>query len=106
MSKHFQFESRMSLTGSNSDVRVLVKPSEEGKVLAALYAAITGGAPISVGEADNPGNCRREPNGYNRSKGKDSKMEYVWIRSQTIGSMRSEDRKCKALEGKFNIAAF
>ena len=52
MSQHFQFESRMSLTGSNADVRVLVKPSEEGKVLAALYAAITGGAPISVGEAD------------------------------------------------------
>jgi MoCo/4Fe-4S cofactor protein with predicted Tat translocation signal len=52
MSQHFQFESRMSLTGSNADVRVLVKPSEEGKVMAALYAAITGGSPISVGDAD------------------------------------------------------
>lgn len=52
MSKHFQFESNMSLTGSNSDVRVPVKPSQEGLVAAALHAAITGAAPISVEGAD------------------------------------------------------
>ena len=37
MSKHYQFEACMSLSGSNADVRVAVKPSEEGLVLAAIY---------------------------------------------------------------------
>ena len=36
MSKHFQFESLMSLTGSNADVRAMVKPSEYANVLAAI----------------------------------------------------------------------
>ncbi|MCB0802567.1 MAG: TAT-variant-translocated molybdopterin oxidoreductase [Flavobacteriales bacterium] len=37
MSKHFQFESSMSLTGSNADVRVPVKTSLHGAVVANLY---------------------------------------------------------------------
>lgn len=36
MSKHFQFESIMSLTGSNADARGMVKPSEQANVLAYL----------------------------------------------------------------------
>ena len=34
MSKHFQFETVMSITGSNADYRGMIKPSEEAKVLA------------------------------------------------------------------------
>jgi MoCo/4Fe-4S cofactor protein with predicted Tat translocation signal len=52
MSKHYQFESLMTLTGSNSDVRIPVKPSQEGAVLAAIYAAVTGGSPVSVDGVD------------------------------------------------------
>lgn len=37
MSKHFQFEASMSLTGSNADVRVPVKSSMHGAVVANLY---------------------------------------------------------------------
>jgi molybdopterin-containing oxidoreductase family iron-sulfur binding subunit len=37
MSRHIQFESGMSLTGSNADERFSVKPSEEGIVLINLY---------------------------------------------------------------------
>ena len=33
MSKHFQFESMMSVTGSNADYRGMIKPSEQAKVL-------------------------------------------------------------------------
>ena len=40
MSKHYQFESRMSLTGSNADVRFPIKPSEEKAILLNLYNAI------------------------------------------------------------------
>ena len=42
MSKHFHFESTMSTTGASSDVRIPIKPSEEGVVAAAIYKQITG----------------------------------------------------------------
>ena len=37
MSKHFQFESILSLTGANADYRTMIKPSQEGLVVANLY---------------------------------------------------------------------
>ncbi len=43
MSRHYQFESRLSLTGSNADYRIGVMPSELGIVALNLYDAITGG---------------------------------------------------------------
>lgn len=42
MSKHYQFESNMSVSGSNADVRGMIKPSEYGKALAVLHKEITG----------------------------------------------------------------
>jgi len=42
MSRHIQFETGMSLTGSNADVRIPVKPSEEGIAIINLYNAIAG----------------------------------------------------------------
>jgi Fe-S-cluster-containing dehydrogenase component len=45
MSRHYQVESHMSLTGSNADNRILVKPSEQGSAIAALYNEIVTGAP-------------------------------------------------------------
>ncbi|MFD2553733.1 TAT-variant-translocated molybdopterin oxidoreductase [Sphingobacterium tabacisoli] len=42
MSRHIQFESGLSMTGSNADVRIAIKPSEEGAVLISLYNEITG----------------------------------------------------------------
>jgi len=53
MSKHYQFESNMSITGSNSDVRTAIKPSQQGAVAAALYAAVTGGSSAGVEGADS-----------------------------------------------------
>ncbi len=40
MSTHIQWESGMSLTGSNADNRVLLKPSEQASAIVALYNAI------------------------------------------------------------------
>ncbi len=40
MSKHYQFESNLSLTGANADERVPVKVSEQGKVVVNLYNAV------------------------------------------------------------------
>lgn len=50
MSRHIQVESHMSLTGSNADNRIMVKPSEQGVAIATLYnavAAATGGQQIA-----------------------------------------------------------
>ncbi len=44
MSRHYQVESYMSLTGSNADNRILVKPSEQGAAIVALYNELTGGS--------------------------------------------------------------
>jgi MoCo/4Fe-4S cofactor protein with predicted Tat translocation signal len=41
MSRHYQFEANLSLTGSNAEVRAAVKPSEYGKVLANIHDIIS-----------------------------------------------------------------
>ena len=48
MSKHYQFESMMSMTGSNADERFTHKPSEAGAVAAALLSAVSGQAVSGV----------------------------------------------------------
>ncbi|GAA3999283.1 TAT-variant-translocated molybdopterin oxidoreductase [Hymenobacter fastidiosus] len=47
MSRHFQFETALSLTGSNADVRVPVKPSEMGTIARELYNEVTGSGTTS-----------------------------------------------------------
>ena len=49
MSRHIQVENHMSLTGSNADNRILVKPSEQGVAIAFLYNLITGGSIATTG---------------------------------------------------------
>jgi len=49
MSRHIQVENHMSLTGSNADNRILVKPSEQGVAIAFLYNAITGNSVPTTG---------------------------------------------------------
>jgi Fe-S-cluster-containing dehydrogenase component len=44
MSKHVQFETTLSVTGSNADMRVPVKPSEIGANILGLYNALSGGS--------------------------------------------------------------
>jgi MoCo/4Fe-4S cofactor protein with predicted Tat translocation signal len=57
MSRHIQFETGMSLTGTNADVRIPLKPSEEGVALINLYNVITGTTlPGSKKLADNAAN--------------------------------------------------
>ncbi len=42
MSRHYQFESVMSMTGSNADYRIPVKPSQQGFIALALYDLLAG----------------------------------------------------------------
>ncbi|MBL7811453.1 MAG: TAT-variant-translocated molybdopterin oxidoreductase [Bacteroidetes bacterium] len=53
MSKHIQFESTLSLTGTNADDRYPIKAGKEGLYLASLYNAVaqeTGGKPMPVAQ--------------------------------------------------------
>jgi len=50
MSKHYQFEGHLSMTGSNADERFSHRPSDTGAVAVALLAAINGGSP-SIADA-------------------------------------------------------
>ncbi|KAA2244761.1 4Fe-4S dicluster domain-containing protein [Chitinophaga agrisoli] len=50
MSKHFHFESMMSLTGANADERFTHKPSETGAVTLALYNAVNGGSVSGIAD--------------------------------------------------------
>ncbi|MBX7206382.1 MAG: TAT-variant-translocated molybdopterin oxidoreductase [Bacteroidia bacterium] len=50
MSRHIQYESLLTITGSSADIRMPVKPSEEGAILISLYnkiAALAGAPAIS-----------------------------------------------------------
>ncbi|MGS2727426.1 TAT-variant-translocated molybdopterin oxidoreductase [Psychroserpens sp. BH13MA-6] len=56
MSRHIQFESNMSLTGSNADKRVPLTPSQQKQALAKLYSMVVGGSvttdlPAPINEA-------------------------------------------------------
>lgn len=53
MSRHFQFEANMTLTGANADYRYMVKPSEFGKVLTALFNEVASGTGNASVSADN-----------------------------------------------------
>ncbi|HEY9006480.1 MAG TPA: TAT-variant-translocated molybdopterin oxidoreductase [Ohtaekwangia sp.] len=54
MSRHYQFESILSITGANADYRSQIKPSEEGAVVVQLYNLLAGkaGRPTVSGGVD------------------------------------------------------
>ena len=52
MSKHYQFEANMSLSGTNADVRVPVKPSEYGAVVAQILNKLGGGVNAAATKYD------------------------------------------------------
>ncbi|MFC4634007.1 TAT-variant-translocated molybdopterin oxidoreductase [Dokdonia ponticola] len=53
MSRHFQFEANMSLSGANADMRIPVTPSDQKKVLSALAGGSTAGLSENVQKAVN-----------------------------------------------------
>jgi len=55
MSRHYHFESIMSMTGANADYRTQIKPSEEGAVAVQLYNLIASKA----GRATVPGGVEK-----------------------------------------------
>lgn len=52
MSKHYQFESVLSITGSNADSRTQIKPSEAASVLSYILKGLGGASAIAVTLSD------------------------------------------------------
>ena len=48
MSRHYQFEANLSLTGANADYRAMIRPSQEGLIVAQLFNLIGAKAGKSV----------------------------------------------------------
>ncbi len=48
LSRHIQIESHMSLTGSNADDRLVIKPSEEGRYVISLYNEVASALHVST----------------------------------------------------------
>ncbi len=72
MSRHYQFETGLSMTGANADYRTAIKPSQEGLVVAALYnkvAAKLGGTAIGTSSV-TVANLDKAANDLVRSQGK------------------------------------
>ncbi|MEM1219550.1 MAG: 4Fe-4S dicluster domain-containing protein, partial [Bacteroidota bacterium] len=56
MSRHIHVESHMSLTGSNADNRIIIKPSEQGAAIATLYnevASLNGATLVAAPQLDD-----------------------------------------------------
>ncbi len=65
MSRHYQFETGMTISGASADYRGMMKPSQEGAVVAAIYnkvAAALGGKSISASavEVSNIDKCAKD----------------------------------------------
>jgi len=61
MSRHYQFESNLSMTGANADYRTMLRPSQQGLVVAQLYNLIAAKAGLSSVAAgmDNVANLEK-----------------------------------------------
>jgi MoCo/4Fe-4S cofactor protein with predicted Tat translocation signal len=73
MSRHFQFESVLSLAGSNADYRTMIRPSEIGKYLVALYnkvASSMGAGLLPVAEVSQIDDVNRAAEYLLANKGK------------------------------------
>mgnify|MGYP000424201124 CR=1 FL=1 len=81
MSKHFQFESVLTVTGSNADVRGMIKPSEEAAVLAYMIKALGGNPGTTV----NPGSWKAAADKAVAALKKSKKEAIVVAGSNNIG---------------------
>ena len=69
MSKHYQFEGFLSLTGASADERFVHRPSQTGAVAVALLSALNGGA-VSLSDAALKAGVEKVAADLNKNKGK------------------------------------
>lgn len=69
MSKHFHFESVLSLTGANADEKFLHRPSEQGAVVSALWNALNGQAITGIQDNKLKAGIEKAAKSLNNNKG-------------------------------------
>ncbi len=72
MSRHYQFESNLSLSGANADYRTMIKPSQEGLVVANLYNQVAshfGASTIDVPSVSDLDNLKKAAKDLLESRG-------------------------------------
>ncbi len=73
MSRHYQFEANLSMTGANADYRTQIKPSQEGLVIGQLYnlvAAKAGRATASITKTEEVKHIQQAANDLWSNRGK------------------------------------
>ncbi|MEM7552273.1 MAG: TAT-variant-translocated molybdopterin oxidoreductase [Bacteroidota bacterium] len=73
MSRHYQFESNLSMTGANADYRQGIKPSQEGLYVATLYnliASKTGKPQLSISSVESSEHLKKAANDLISARGK------------------------------------
>ncbi|MEM6845156.1 MAG: TAT-variant-translocated molybdopterin oxidoreductase [Bacteroidota bacterium] len=73
MSRHYQFESALSLTGANADYRSQIKPSQDGAAVAQLYnliASKVGGSRVNAPDAGEVKFLEKAANDLLKARGK------------------------------------
>lgn len=91
MSKHFHFESVMSITGSNADVRGMIKPSEQKNVLSFMLKAF--GVSTGVDSRLNP---------LTRKKVEEAISALKSSKSQSLVVCGSNETSLQVLTNKLN----
>jgi molybdopterin-containing oxidoreductase family iron-sulfur binding subunit len=69
MSKHFQFESVLSLTGANADYRAQIKPSEELALANAILDALNGNTTSNSFNEDTIGKIQKSADNLIKNRG-------------------------------------
>ena len=98
MSKHFQFETVMSTTGSNADVRGAIKPSEMGAAIAMLGNAIAG----MIGSGDKISASLSSDDNNVEGKIKEAAAKLVAAKGQSIVISDSNDPNVQAIVNGIN----
>ena len=98
MSKHYQFETIMSTTGSNADVRGAIKPSEMGAAVAMLGNAIAG----MMGSSDKISASLSADDNNVEAKIKDAAAKLVAAKGQSLVICDSNDPNIQAVVNGIN----
>jgi molybdopterin-containing oxidoreductase family iron-sulfur binding subunit len=70
MSRHYQFETGLSLTGANADHRVAIRPSQEGLVVAQLYNEVVGGGTSPIADKNIAEKIKKAADDLKAQKGR------------------------------------
>lgn len=97
MSRHFQFEANLTLTGANADYRYMAKPSEYGKVLIALFNEVASGTGNSALSADSKLSVAEATAGIKKAA-----KELVANKGKSLVVCGSNDEHCQTLTAGIN----